>query len=440
MSGAIDAKHSHQSARATSPPAAQPGLSQGPPQSQGEPTDFEIIGDVYGQLPPMHRTLPPEAHAHLIAAARPVLMAYSAAAADRDAVEADCRISEFLRLPREILVIPRNARGGASAARRRLQRAVARRNSGHSDVAPDAAAQSKPRKAADPTALAIRAATRTIDAGGSRALHRAARALGMREPIAVDQGVVDRLHQLHPRAQGPVPSLPVGLGLPPVRCGQEFEESVQRTLRSMCSGAAPGPSGWTAELLDILTGDVECRKAIAMMASAVAEGDVSGLSAHAMRACVLRALPKPSGGAGAVRPIGMGETIAKLGCRIALEPLVQRSARAKSVLDRVFGDVQFGVAKPGGSETALGLLQLLLLRDQSHVVLSLDFQNAFNARSRQQIATSLYERLELQPLWRVFNLLYGQPSPLLLYGADGKRMATLTSDEGVRQGLSLIHI
>ncbi len=80
---------------------------------------------------------------------------------------------------------------------------------------------------------------------------------------------------------------------------------------------------------------------------------------------------------------------------------------------------------------------MALLADPANVVLSLDYKNAFNARSRPQVAGAMYNRAELKTVWNIFDLLYGTPSALLVHDNAGSLIGTLSSEQGVRQGCVL---
>jgi len=121
----------------------------------------------------------------------------------------------------------------------------------------------------------------------------------------------------------------------------------------------------------------------------------------------------------------MGETFYKLACLYALS-LVQ------SEITTALGPIQFGLA-PGGSESAVHVLQSALDLHPEWVLLSTDITNAFNSRNRSQILSTLFDTPTLSPLWRLAQWAYGSPSDLLLMD-HGRVAANYISSEGVRQG------
>ena len=100
----------------------------------------------------------------------------------------------------------------------------------------------------------------------------------------------------------------------------------------------------------------------------------------------------------------------------------------KPILDELVGKYQLGVMK-GGYETRVHVMRALAQRcvKYGHVILLIDFKNAFNACSRSLLiklaATFL---LEIAPLayW-----LYAEETELFISNCE-----TLISSEGVHQG------
>ena len=92
---------------------------------------------------------------------------------------------------------------------------------------------------------------------------------------------------------------------------------------------------------------------------------------------------------------------------------------------------------PNGVESALHRTQLALERGgagSDTVVLSLDFRNAFNMRSRAAIATALHKAPRTSKLWRFFHSFYGSRGSHLGSYEKNELIFRFVSDEGVRQG------
>ena len=131
----------------------------------------------------------------------------------------------------------------------------------------------------------------------------------------------------------------------------------------------------------------------------IINGTLTGRARDLLVSCVLFAVKKPSG---SPRPIAMGEAFYKLACLYALS-LVRDEVRP------ALGPIQFGVS-PGGSESALHVLQSAVELHPDWVIISTDISNAFNSRSRPDILESLFATPSLSPLFRLAQWSYGSES------------------------------
>jgi len=144
------------------------------------------------------------------------------------------------------------------------------------------------------------------------------------------------------------------------------------------SGASPGPSGWTEELLyDVLDNDVVAT-AFAPIVTDVMNGHVGPETLGILRCSTLVGLAKPDGG---VRPVALGELFSKVAELLAVD-----AARPKLV--RYFGGLQYGCHFKGGAERIVhhvrGFVRHTLEHKLSgHVVVTIDQKNAFNTPQRQ---------------------------------------------------------
>ena len=103
----------------------------------------------------------------------------------------------------------------------------------------------------DPVALKVIRATALARAGY---ISRAAKALSQDGLQPASNEVVEKLSALHPRASGPPPPCPETV--PHVAVDTEaLAKTISQRLKN---GAAPGPSGWTGELIAPLVDDSEC--------------------------------------------------------------------------------------------------------------------------------------------------------------------------------------
>ena len=133
--------------------------------------------------------------------------------------------------------------------------------------------------------------------------------------------------------------------------------------------------------------------------------------------CVLCALSKKDGG---IRPIAVGCTLRRLVAKAA----------CSAVRDRVAGQLaplQLGFGMKQGAEAAAHATRCYINNlSPGEAFLKIDFTNAFNAISRDEVFSSSEEYTpELLPF---INVCYGQPS-FLLYGES-----VILSEQGLQQG------
>jgi hypothetical protein len=286
---------------------------------------------------------------------------------------------------------------------------------------------------ADPLTRNVRRAVRILREGGARCISRAARALLQSQPACIDDDVLLALRALHPRGDCALP-LPPATAAPPELMAVDPLTLARLLKHRVDNGSAPGPSGWTGSHLQLLvdSGERDAISGLCMLTKDLCNGVFTGGMQKRLLACVLQPIEKPGSRAGsrAIRPIAMGETFVKLAehyCMSLIEEL----------LPNLFPRIQYGVARPGGSETAAHLtratLEQLRRTHSDTIALKTDFRNAFNTASRQRVWQRLLACPETAPIWRMFHWAYGCASPLLLYDS-GRLTAELESTEGVRQG------
>jgi hypothetical protein len=152
------------------------------------------------------------------------------------------------------------------------------------------------------------------------------------------------------------------------------------------------------------------------MVSDLVNAQVDPETVARIRACRLVPIGKTGGG---VRPIAVGEAIARIACAVVL-------ARHLAILLKHFGELQLALA-PGGVESAAHFFRAE--RASGATVITLDAKNAFNAVSRRAIRDTLGAMPALAGMWPLFGLLYAGRSALHLPNGS-----TIYSEEGVRQG------
>lgn len=172
-------------------------------------------------------------------------------------------------------------------------------------------------------------------------------------------------------------------------------------------------------------------KGLAALIHDIMNGEVftDELSRHLLLGCILVPIAKADGG---VRPIAMGELFYKIAVTVAMESIDPKQ------LQRIFAKIQCGVFKSGGADRAVQCINMLMqCYDRDNMaVLKTDISNAFNSAFRCAIVKALEAHEETKPIWRLFEYSYRDATPLLIYDYDkcGELVATLRSEEGVRQG------
>jgi len=249
-------------------------------------------------------------------------------------------------------------------------------------------------------------------------LSRATQTLFQNPLPQVDTDVLAALAKLHPSRDSKSQLPPLPQDAPRLRVDPD---DLVKIIKKLANGAAPAASGWTGELLVALVEDSDCLAGIECLITDILNGDMSDEARTILTASVLIPTQKNTGG---IRPIAISEAFYKLATLYALS--LTRQDLADSV-----APIQLALA-PGGSETALHLLQTAIT-DPNSMAISVDIKNAFNTRNRAHILANVYNRPALNLLWRISHFSYGTPSQLLVMDR-GHVIGTFQSQEGVRQG------
>jgi len=197
-----------------------------------------------------------------------------------------------------------------------------------------------------------------------------------------------------------------------------------KLVRSANTGAAPGGSGWTEELLlDAMTcGDSASnaivQETIGAMLCDLARGLAPVDVLDRINAGDQVPLAKPDGG---IRPITLGEVFMKMASRIAL-------ARDSELAAKHFGEIQKGVNCAAGCDGIVHTTRdFVRSMSPEGVVFTIDFANAFNTPSRQ----AMWDEARAFPNLRaLFYAEYARHTTLRLKTLS----TTLRSERGSRQG------
>ncbi len=196
-------------------------------------------------------------------------------------------------------------------------------------------------------------------------------------------------------------------------------EEVDRAIRSFPSTSAAGPDGLRPQHLNDMTGYAAGEgghlllRALTGFINFTLEGKVAPLARHFS----LTARAKLGGG---VRPIAVGCTLFRLAAKCA-------SSSVKQAMAALLAPHQLGYGTPLGAEAAVHTSRIYLGNMQEHhLLLKLDFKNAFNCLRRDKMLAAVSEKApELFPL---IHSAYGTPSSLFIGDT------IIQSAEGIQQG------
>ena len=158
-------------------------------------------------------------------------------------------------------------------------------------------------------------------------------------------------------------------------------------------------------------------KALTEFINFTLEGKIAPLARHVFFGASLTALTKTDGG---VRPIAVGCTLRRLAAKCA-------SNNVKQAMAALLAPHQLGYGTPLGAEAAVHASRIYLQNMQEHhLLLKLDFKNAFNCLRRDKMLAAVSEKApELFPF---IHSAYGTPSSLFIGDT------IIQSAEGIQQG------
>jgi hypothetical protein len=262
-------------------------------------------------------------------------------------------------------------------------------------------------------------------------LGRAAKAL-MKRPLApIDSDTIQRLQLLHP-----LPSQPQELPPPPPHSPPNQVDKVKlgKIIRTrLANGSAPGPSGWTGELLSVLSHSEDCLDGLTHIIQDMTNNRLEPHARDLLTQSRLFAIPK-SASDPTPRPLAIAEPLLKLA------NLYQLDGLQESLFDH-FRPLQEAVCSPSGCEKAIHVLNAALEARTSAgpnlpAVLLADASNAFQSVPRTEVLSRLFEIQELSALHGIASFTYGSPSSLVVQHTDG-HLVRIQSAEGVKQGCNL---
>jgi hypothetical protein len=199
------------------------------------------------------------------------------------------------------------------------------------------------------------------------------------------------------------------------------ESAIRKALFSFPPGSSGGPDGLTAQhLRDMVACEGEAGSlltAITSLTNRVMSGGVPESSRPIFFGGRLVALNKKDGG---IRPIVVGSTFRRLASKVVNNLALQKMAS-------VLSPIQLGGGVPRGVEAAVHATRRYLQQlPPDHVVVKLDFRNAFNSIRRDTILEA--SRSALPEAYAYIHSAYAAHSALWFGEAE------FSSEEGVHQG------
>jgi hypothetical protein len=140
--------------------------------------------------------------------------------------------------------------------------------------------------------------------------------------------------------------------------------------------------------------------------------------------CDCKGLAVPKTGA-AIRPITIGDSLYRVTAECCID--LDREAWKDSA-----GPYALGSGLTAGCEAVGSILSNAL--DQGMGAMAADSENAYNKRKKQKIADSILGNPKLSHSHKLYHWSYGRPTRILMQDRNGKIVAVISSEEGVRQG------
>ncbi|HVW99154.1 MAG TPA: reverse transcriptase domain-containing protein, partial [Candidatus Babeliaceae bacterium] len=219
-----------------------------------------------------------------------------------------------------------------------------------------------------------------------------------------------------------LPTLPHDSPLVTVR----GDTDLVKLINKMVNGSAPGPSGWTIEMVHTLVQDPDCLSGLALLIQDITNGTLPDSIKPFLLSSKLIGLDKNAGTS--IRPIAIGEIFYRIAAYRAQQNIRDQACE-------ILQPIQLGVGTPNGCESIIRNLQHALeLPHHPIAALAIDFKNAFNSISRKAMLKALCAQPTLESLWRLVNFAYSSPSDLLIRDHNHNLYAGLSSTQGVRQG------
>ena len=210
----------------------------------------------------------------------------------------------------------------------------------------------------------------------------------------------------------------------PTRCWiSNLTRSTSSLNQRARKGAAPGPSGLTAEVARVLLDDEGASDLFVRVTQLVAQAAVPRDAARALGLGRMVALQKPNG---RVRGIVIGDFTRRLVARC----FAQQKAEA---FQEACSPFQFALSTRSGAESVVRLLTAALELDPESTLVSVDGVGAFDTMSRQAMLQGLLRVPGANQCLPFVRMFYSEPSEYVWHDADGTAHI-IQQAEGGEQG------
>jgi hypothetical protein len=239
------------------------------------------------------------------------------------------------------------------------------------------------------------------------------------KPAEINDDTYAKLLERHPRATSSRPIAPLRIDDTP--CFQVSESEVLKAARSFPVGSSGGPDGirplHITSLLNCKEAGAKLLTAITAFTNMLLKGNCPADVVPILFGGNLTALIKKSGG---IRPIAVGYYWRRLSAKCA-------NAYASKKLYDFFSPIQLGVGVSGGCEAAIHACRRYVASlPEGHVVVKLDFSNAFNSLHRDVMLEAVHDAIpEIYPFCHMSYSVAGS----LKFGDRH-----IDSEEGIQQG------
>jgi hypothetical protein len=371
-----------------------------------------------------------------------ILMRYAIASSQRNEQQQLTHLVQFLSLPRQHLSTDGQSRAGHSARKRnereRLQQMIEfqsqlqhHHDSGSTDVL----------QYSHSSATAIESASELQDVEDRELMQRrgiksamslvrdghtlraARRLMRTSTPVSnMNESQLNVMQQLHPQRDGSMPFMPQ---LPESSHAIHVQDGeLQRVIAKLNTGSAPGLSGWSFDMLQMISRDNTCLSGIKHIVQDILSGTMPIAAREFLLSSQLIGIPKSN--SDKLRPIAIGESIYRVAASYALLGASEATESLRPL--------QFGVSTRGGADQMLHQTQHELSTPDASAI-CIDFANAFNSIDRHKVLTSLYSKREYSSLWRIAAFTYSEPTKLYTRSSTTDNLeSSIISSQGVRQG------